>query len=225
VRVDDLPLNTGRHLFADGDRHLAVSYLYLEQFPRAAGAVDRLVDTMQRLGFDRLDGTMLAGEALTSREHAATLGSDLRRALLVVGVIVFGLLWVAYRSAVGAALCFIPVLCGLSAVAITMALLRIELNMLTLSVLPLLIGLSVDDGVHVVERRRSGQSVETIAREAGACMVMTTATTVAGLACVVLARFDGMQELGLLGTVGLTVALVASLAVVPAMHEAMNQEP
>jgi predicted exporter len=46
-------------------------------------------------------------------------------------------------------------------------------------------------------------------------MTITTLTTVAAFACLGLARFEGVRDVGLVGSVGLAVCLLASLHLIP----------
>jgi len=82
-------------------------------------------------------------------------------------------------------------------------------------VAPMLVGIGADDGIHMVERLRSGQDTAEVLREAGSSMVVTTLTTVGGFACLALATLNGVRDAGLLGAVGLTVSMIAALHLVP----------
>ena len=199
-----------RHLVAEGEGYAAISYLYPRQFPWASGALDPLRDTFRLLRLDDLEGTRLIGEALRSHGHAYALTRELARALFVVGILVIFLLWTQFRDVKALALCLLPPAVGIAVVLIVMALGGIPLNMLTLSITPLLVGIGIDDGIHVVERLRVGQPVRLIFREAGTSMTFTTLTTVAAFACMAFAQFDGVQEMGLLGAVGMVTALLAA---------------
>ena len=100
-----------------------------------------------------------------------------------------------------------------------MGLLGIELNILTLAIAPLLIGLGVDDGIHMVDRLARGESAEQVIRETGPAMTITTLTTISGFACLGLATFRGVRELGLVAAFGLVVCLLASLHLVPICYQ------
>ncbi|NNE35073.1 MAG: MMPL family transporter [Rhodothermales bacterium] len=211
----DLPYDLDKYLNETDDGYVVVSYLYPKRFPWAAGALDPLDDTLRLLRFDELEGTAVIGGAVRKRSHAQTLTQDLFRALIVVVVLVTMILWFQFRSLTKIVLCFLPVLCGICGIVVVMALLNIELNMLTLSIAPLLVGIGIDDGIHIVERLHQGQRRDEVFREAGSCMTATTLTTVAAFSCMVLADFDGVQEMGLLGVVGLVVSLLAAVHLLP----------
>lgn len=219
LEVDDLPPQLDRHVLELNDEYVAVSYLYLKRFPWATGALDRLRDTLRLLRFDELLGTRLEGEALNSGAHSEALTVDLARAMAVVSVLVILILWLQFGSLAPVGLCLLPSICGACAALVAMSLFRIELNMLTLSIAPLLIGIGIDDGIHIVERLRMRQERSQIFREAGTCMAITTVTTAAAFMCMLLGQFAGVRESGLLGATGLVVSFLAAVHAVPLLAE------
>ncbi|MGE3527136.1 MAG: MMPL family transporter, partial [Gemmatimonadales bacterium] len=200
-----------RHLIRVGERWLSVSYIYLRQLPVAPGVVDRFTAVTHRAGLDSLPGVRIRGRSLRVASQAAVLKGDAVRATLVALVVVLAILSVQFRSIGLVARCLVPLVAGIMAILIAMAWAGIPLTLLTLAVAPILLGIGVDDGIHVVERQRRGDSRDAILREAGASMVLTTLTTVAAFACLSLARFGGLGEVGLLGSVGMVAALGGAL--------------
>lgn len=211
-----------RHLVRFNDEFLAVTYVYLSRFPWAENVIPRFQESLQAVS-DELAGTTFIGDALRGATHADTIRRDTRRATIVAFGLVTLLLAVQFRRVQPAVLCLIPVVCGVSAALGLMAILGIELNALTLSIAPLLVGISVDDGLHVMDRLQRGESPNTVVRETGAAMTMTTLTTVAGFASLMFATFGGLRELGLVGAVALLVSLAASLNLVPACHAYLSR--
>ncbi len=215
VTLDDLPREMDRYLVSVGGGFVAISYLYTKRFPWANDALEPLRDTMRLLDFDELDGTRLIGDALSSVNHKQALTAELFKAVAVASVLVILLLLLQFRNPRLVLLCLVPPVCGVSAALLMMAALNIELNMMTLAIAPLLIGIGIDDGIHIVDRLRTGQTITSVFREAGSGLTYTTLTSIAAFACLGLARFDGLQDLGLLGGVGMAVALLASVHAVP----------
>ena len=212
--LNDAHPNAQQYVFEKEGEYAAVSYVFLKRFPWAAGSSDRLQDTMRRLGFGELQGTTLLGES-SSGEHARILTNDLFKSIAVVVLLVSLVLWFAFRNPAVGALCLVPAVCGLSAVVVAMAVLRLEMNMLTLSIVPLVVGIALDDGIHIADRLYVGQDLGCIFREAGSSMFMTTLTTIAAFSCMGLAEFGGVPELGLLGAIGLLVSFLAAIHLVP----------
>ena len=104
-----------------------------------------------------------------------------------------------------------------------MGLLGIELNVLTMAIAPLMVGLCVDDGIHLVERLDRGEPGLDVLRDSGAAIIITTLTTVTGFACLGFARFPGVRGLGAIGAIGILVALAASLQLVPMCHAMLKR--
>ena len=200
-----------------GDGFAAVSLLYLRDFPWAEGTVARLVDTCERSGACGEGRSVLMGSAVVSSQHATTLVSDLRRALILSALLVAAFLLVQSRSIRMAAAALLPVFCGLSATVIVMAATGIELNMLTLSVYPLIVGLGTDDGIHIVEQFRRGKSRADVLARTGPALFATTVTSVAAFACLGLADFVGVRDMGILAATGLTASMLAALHLLPAV--------
>jgi predicted RND superfamily exporter protein len=116
-----------------------------------------------------------------------------------------------------------PVVCGLGAALLIMRLFGIPLTLLTIALAPILVGIGVDDGVHVVDRLARGEDVDSVLRETGAAMTLTTLTTVGAFAALSLTTFTGIRELGLIGGVGLIVCLLASLHLIPLGWMVLNE--
>jgi predicted RND superfamily exporter protein len=204
-----------RHLVEHAGEFFAVSYVFLRQFPWAEGAVSGFLEVAREVGVDQSPDVTLAGDALRSAGHTSVIRRALLIATSIAVALVGGLLWFRFRRVSLVALCLAPLACGLSAALLVMWLLGIELNLLTITIAPVLVGIGVDDGIHMVERLSAGQAVATVLREAGASMTMTTLTTAGALACLGLATFAGIRELGLVGGVGLLTCLLASLHLIP----------
>jgi predicted RND superfamily exporter protein len=136
-------------------------------------------------------------------------------ATLIAVLVVAAILWYFVRRISLVGLCMVPVVCASSATLLAMRLLGVELNLMSAAIAPILVGAGVDYGVHMVARLQAGQAVADVLEEAGASLAVTTLTTVGGFACLSLATFTGIRELGILGALGITACLLAALHLVP----------
>jgi len=84
---------------------------------------------------------------------------------------------------------------------------------------PLIVGLGVDDGIHVVHRMREDVTVPAYKStdSVGQAIVMTTLTTCTSFAALLYADHPGMESLSLVLLVGLPMCLLASITMVPAL--------
>jgi predicted RND superfamily exporter protein len=86
-------------------------------------------------------------------------------------------------------------------------------------VLPLLLGIGVDSGIHLVHRHRSAidPQGQLLATSASRAVLWSALTTIASFGSLGLASHRGMASLGQLLTLGIALMLIANLMVLPAL--------
>jgi len=97
--------------------------------------------------------------------------------------------------------------------------LDVGFSVLLVIVVPLLVGLGVDDGIHVVHRLREDPSLppSQAAESVGRAIVMTTLTTCASFSVLMFANHPGMESMALTMLFGLPLCLLASVCLIPAL--------
>jgi predicted RND superfamily exporter protein len=93
--------------------------------------------------------------------------------------------------------------------------------------LPLIVGVGVDNGVHVLHDyrgRRRGRSY-TLAATTGQGIAVSALTTVLGFGTLMVARHKGLVSLGLVLTLGVTGCMVAALVLLPAFLRLASKRP
>lgn len=95
----------------------------------------------------------------------------------------------------------------------------IPIDLFSIAVLPILLGLGIDDGLHVIHRARLERAagISGAAASTGVAMVLSTLTTIAGFCALMLSRVPGLRHGGLLIGAGLTSCLVVTLVILPAL--------
>lgn len=139
-----------------------------------------------------------------------------------VGAAILGfvalVLIVDLRSLRDVGLALVPVCVASSATFGVLCWLPMNFNVMTLVVVPLLVGLGVDDGIHVVHRMREGLETPDQATAAvGAAILMTTATTCASFAVLLFTDHPGLESMALVMLVGLPLCFLASVSTLPAV--------
>ncbi len=107
----------------------------------------------------------------------------------------------------------------IAAVLILIRVLHIPLHAYAALVLPVLLGITVDEGMFLLHHAREAKGDDAIAetlRHEGPPVAATALTTAAGFAALGFCDFDGLRDLGWVGALGSTVGLVVALVVVPA---------
>jgi uncharacterized membrane protein YdfJ with MMPL/SSD domain len=87
--------------------------------------------------------------------------------------------------------------------------------------LPLIMGICIDGGVHVVHdylRQAGGlkKNRYRLSRSTGAAVILSSATTIVGFGVMAFGRHQGLRSLGQVLTLGVTCAMLSSLFVLPA---------
>ncbi|MDA8016656.1 MAG: MMPL family transporter [Thermoanaerobaculia bacterium] len=91
-----------------------------------------------------------------------------------------------------------------------------RIDLLGLAVIPILLGIGIDDGLHAVHGSEREGLVASI-RHAGLAMTLTTLTTSIGFASLLLSSLPGLRTGGFLVAGGVAACLVATLVVLPAL--------
>lgn len=112
---------------------------------------------------------------------------------------------------------------------ITFALIELTgltLNMANILVVPLIFGLGVDTGIHVVHRFNVTGSVAALLRSSTArAVVISALTTIGTFFSLSFSPHKGAASVGMLLTIAITVMLIATFAVVPALLQVLGQRP
>jgi predicted RND superfamily exporter protein len=143
-----------------------------------------------------------------------------RRALRIAAVLGVSLLavWVLadFRRPLPALLAVLPALLALAAMNAMMRFVGLAWNPLNVMALPIVLGIAVDDGVHVVHRflAEGGDLRRTLAGT-GRSVVLTTATSVAAFGALAFASHRGLASFAVVLVLGVSAALVLSVAMLP----------
>ncbi|APR83116.1 membrane protein, inferred for ABFAE pathway [Minicystis rosea] len=213
ARLDDLSggpasILASRYLGRDEGDHLIALYL---QTTAAEGSVDRLRALIAEVD----PAAMLTGYARLDASLRATLARDLPLIGFVAGILVIAALAASLRRARDVALACLVVAAEIAAVLVLIRILHIPLHAYAALVLPVLLGITVDEGMFLLHHAREATIADTLRRE-GPPVAATALTTAAGFAALGLCDFDGLRDLGWVGALGSVVGLVVALLVVPA---------
>jgi hypothetical protein len=109
-----------------------------------------------------------------------------------------------------------PLLSGMALTLGIMAVAGLRLNFFNIVVIPALLGLGVDHGVHYYRRwKELGRNSAETQRELFGPMTTCTLTTMMGYAGMAIARHEGLRSIGLVACLGLAVIWLTSLVLFP----------
>ena len=159
---------------------------------------------------------VVTGWPLLERALKDSLARDLPRVAIVALILVAIALSASLRTARDVALAVVTLLVALAIVAAAMRALGITWHVYDALVLPVLLGITMDEAMFLLYAARAGGSVRRALEEQGPLVVCTALTTAAGFGALAVCRFDGLRDVGALGAVGSIAGLAAALLVVPA---------
>ena len=203
-----------RYVGRDEGAPLLALYLTAREGSNAEHAVQatlaRVDPAAQLTGYSRLDPAL-----------KASLGRDLPRIGAAAAVLVLGSLLVSLRRPRDVALAGLVVAAEIAVVLLLIRALSIPMHAFSALVLPVLLGITVDEGMFLLHHARHleaapGDPIAATIAEEGPPVAATALTTAAGFAALLVCDFEGMRHLGAVGALGSATGLVVALVVVPA---------
>jgi predicted exporter len=164
-------------------------------------------------------GAQLANAKRLGVELRAVAIRDVVRLGGLAALVVLVLVAISYQGDLrSTGLTFVPVVLGTVWTAGLWGWLGRPLDLFSMCVLPVMLGIGVDDGLHVLHlSRRRGEDLTRATFEAGRGIVLTNLTTCAGFAALTLSHVPALRNGGLLICAGNLFCLAATLVVLPAV--------
>ena len=167
----------------------------------------------------------LTGPVAIADEEYATLEEGAYVNTTVTVVVVLTILWLALRSFGIILAVAISLTVGLSITAAIGLALVGALNLISVAFAVLFIGLGVDFGIQFSVRYRAErhevdnlhEALVNTARHVGAPLTLAAAATAAGFLSFLPTYYKGLSELGLLAGLGMIVAFLTSITLIPAL--------
>jgi predicted RND superfamily exporter protein len=170
-------------------------------------------------------GSAVASAVAVGTDIRALAGRDLRSLSLLALVAVVVVVMLSFRGRLRSSMLAVtPVVLGSLWVLGLWGGLGGSLDLLSLAILPIILGIGIDDGLHAVHgaRRAPAEGLCGSVRAAGRAMVLTTVTTCVGFLSLTLSHVPGLRSGGLLVSVGVLACLAATLLVLPALEAAID---
>lgn len=122
-----------------------------------------------------------------------------------------------FRSLVCVALALLPVVIGTIWMVGFMAWAGIPFNPANIMTLPLVVGIGVTNGIHILNRFSEERNPSILARSTGLAVLVSGLTTIAGFGSLILAQHQGIESLGYVMAVGTATCMIAALTFLPAV--------
>jgi hopanoid biosynthesis associated RND transporter like protein HpnN len=165
------------------------------------------------------------GKVFGTVEGLKAMKHGLERAGVYAFLVIAVVLWIDFRSIKRTLVAILPLVLGVICSVGLLALIGLPLNPANMIAFPLILGVGVDNGVHVLHdfwiRRRKNTTEPgggtTISHAIGRGVLVKAMTTMIGFAALMISSQRGLAGLGLILTLGVACSMLASLLVLPAL--------
>lgn len=212
ISLVDLPGSLrDRMLTADG---AALVEIYPEDDLNDAAALARFVEEVRGIAEDA------TGSSVYMLEASNTIMDSLQQALATALVLITLVVLALWRKLRDTALVLAPLLLAGAVTGAFSVLGGLSVNFADVIVVPLLLGIGVDSGIHLVHRHRDDEERATdglLATSTPRAILWSALTTIASFGSLGFATHLGMASLGQLLCLGVVMTLAANLIFLPAL--------
>ncbi|UCH61871.1 MAG: MMPL family transporter, partial [Fidelibacterota bacterium] len=211
IRLEELPASIVDR-YANADRSLfLVTVLPGDNLWQDAQFLKRFADDLEEMS-DRATGFPPVFRALIE-----IIGRDGRNAALLTILVVFVLLTVDFRKPGLALMAMIPLVAGMAWMVGLLHLVGRQLDVMNVMALPLILGIGIDDGVHIVHRwRHEGpSSTRTVFSSTGKAILLTSLTTMLAFGSMSFSIWRGYGSLGVALVIGVGACFLTTLIILP----------
>lgn len=158
------------------------------------------------------------GRAVVEAKVGDVVVNAFLTALMLALAAVTTLILLATRNLVDTILILTPLLLAALATTATGVLIGLPFNQANIIVLPLIMGLGVDNGIHLLTRYRADGSLENLVNSSTPrAIVLSTLTTIGAFGALSISTHAGTASMGILLTIAMAYLLVATIFVLPAL--------
>jgi predicted RND superfamily exporter protein len=163
----------------------------------------------------------IVGRAIMFPVIMDAMTQDVINVTFYAGIPIFLIVFIGFKrkNPVYALLALVPVALGVGGILALSEFLGISLNMISIMMIPLVVGIAIDDGIHILHRyKEEGKgSIPHVVQNTGKAVLLTTVTTCLAFSSFTVAEHPGMRALGQVPVLGLVLALIGALIFLPAL--------
>jgi len=168
----------------------------------------------------------MIGSPVVSVEAGHAVVSAFKQAFMTAFIVISLLLFILLDSRRDALLIMIPLLMAALLTATASIVLSIPLNFANIIALPLLLGIGVDSGIHILHRFRTAPPDNGIilATSSARAVLVSALTTIVSIGNLAFSSHLGTASMGKLLTIGIGMTLLCTLIILPSLLVTTNKE-
>jgi uncharacterized protein len=162
-------------------------------------------------------GVVVTGVPVMVHRSIEKMVSGFGMALLWIFVAVLILVTIDLRSPLTILFGFLPIAVALTWTAGMAAGLGVHLNMANFFVVPMLLGISIDNGIHMIHRWRQDPDEAVAAGTTGSAVFLVAVSNLIGFVSLCWSSHRGLASLGYLFTIGSIMCMMTSVVFLPVL--------
>ncbi|MBI2026246.1 MAG: MMPL family transporter [Deltaproteobacteria bacterium] len=165
-----------------------------------------------------------SSDSIVFADMLSIMVKDGKKSVLICLFVVFLCLLADFRSFRSSLLIILPLLCGLLWMSLAMFIGGLKLNFFNIVVIPSLIGVVIDGGVHIMHRYKEEGlgSLRRVVILTSIPIFLTASTTIIGYGGLLSAFHPGLRSLGTLAILGVTTCFITSVTLLPALLQILE---
>jgi len=198
-----------RFYFCEGDFIHGIAWIMVPTEQDAQKLRDELTQSCE--------GLSVVNPGLAVEELVKEVRSELFMTIGTAALLIIAILVLFFRK--GSVLPFVlmPVFMGSLVTAGIMGWAGVNLNPFNFIVLPILIGIGIDDGIHIYRRQQEIRDIRKTLATTGRSVLVTTLTTICGFGSLSMADYHVLRSMGIMAIVGVVACFVFSVITLPAV--------
>ena len=165
----------------------------------------------------------VTGTPVQLYEYTSLLKSSYQQAAGYALVAIVALVLLHFRSVACVVLALLPVTLGALWMVAIMGIFEVPFNPANIMTLPLIIGIGVTNGIHILNRFAEEQNPAVLARSTGKAVIVSGLNTIAGFGSLIVAQHRGISSLGFVMAIGTATCMLAGVTVLPAVLNLLNE--
>jgi hypothetical protein len=209
VTVADLPVDLAERFVSPGGKWLL--QVYAGRNVWEFEPLQHFVSEVRRID------PRATGRPLLAYEASLQMKRSYEEAALYALAAIILVLALDFRRLDDTILALLPVGVGMLLMFGVLGLCGINLNPANMIVLPLIIGIGIDNGVHVLHDFRAQRGEYWLSASTAGAIVLTSLTTMIGFGSLMISDHRGIRSLGIVLTIGVACCLATSFILLPAV--------
>jgi len=212
MTINDLPESVRKSMFdATGKRNLVMIY-------PDEGVLDN-IDNIRHFNNSvaRVSPRITGATQIMTAWLAEVISASGKAGIFVFAAVIFFLI-LNFRDIKYVVFASVPLVLGMIWMAGIYPLLGQKMNFVNIAVVPLVIGMGIDFGIHIAHRFKVEQNIETVYRYTGKGVFLSAFTTMIGFGSLgLIGRFGSVNSMGRILFIGILMCLLTTLIILPSL--------